>query len=211
MTHLVSFFRVSAARFWLPHVILTTARNSDERSSRYDRVHVGTSAGGYPDFINDAGNTYITVAQKQVPDNPSTAYVHQVEDEMLTHLFRQHLASGRPSSDRLVLNVTASDAGKTLPLWSSADNCGSHGGGGGATNGSWPALDEMCEQRQGFSALFKLRLTGGSGADDAEKQQQQQQTLFQSGNIRIGLSAGSGSGGGGLEVDMLADRSAAGL
>jgi hypothetical protein len=62
----------------------------------YDRVHVGTSAGGYPVFVNGAGaggggggGTFITVSQKAVPGLKSTAYIHRVDEELLNQLFGQ--------------------------------------------------------------------------------------------------------------------------
>ena len=113
----------------------------------FDRlVRTGTSAGGYPDFINGAdGGTYLTVAQKQAVPNSSTAYVSRIDDALLQALFSQHVAYGVPNSDHLALNFSANDAGtvKRLP-----------------SGFRWPALDIVSEARQGFSIV--LRLSAGA-------------------------------------------------
>ena len=71
----------------------------------YDRAtHAGTSAGGYPDFVQEAnGAVHITACQKGLPSN-STARMMTVEPTLLAGLLEQHTASGLP---RLAPGVAA--------------------------------------------------------------------------------------------------------
>jgi hypothetical protein len=190
----------------------------------YDHVHLGTSAGGYPDFVNGGGadaawagkgvgstasasstgstgagggtggGTFITVSQKQVPGVNSTAYIHRVDDDLLSHLFGQFEASGPPSEERLVATVTAADAGHVVPLQLLPGQ-------------SWPAIDKLKEARQGFSMVLWLRPprnSSSSSSSSSSSDSESYQTLLRSGGVRFGIST---EAGGGLVLDMHANRS----
>lgn len=77
----------------------------------YDRdTHAGTSAGGYPDFIQEAdGSVHITACQKGLPTN-STARLLTIEPSLLAGLLRQHISSSLPSLGPEVAAVNFSHA-----------------------------------------------------------------------------------------------------
>jgi len=77
----------------------------------YDRdTHVGTSAGGYPDFIQTAdGSVHITACQKGLPTN-STARLLTIQPSLLAGLLRQHMASSLPNLGPEVAAVNFSHA-----------------------------------------------------------------------------------------------------
>eukprot|EP00750_Incisomonas_marina_P005501 INCI13973.2.p1 GENE.INCI13973.2~~INCI13973.2.p1 ORF type:complete len:542 (+),score=83.83 INCI13973.2:990-2615(+) len=134
----------------------------------YDRVHVGTAAGGYPDFISgvQSGGTYITVAQKGTVSGSSTAYIHRVDDELLEQLFGQRNSTGPPNQERLVVAFNSSTQGQSIPL---------------ASGTSWPTLElPLSEKRQGLSVLARLSAAALSSATDEEPL-----IIMRSGNISL--------------------------
>eukprot|EP00941_MAST-03F_sp_MAST-3F-sp1_P001473 g1473.t1 len=86
----------------------------------YDKsFHGGTSAGGYPDFIQDeeSGEMYIIVAQKQVPNIKSAVHLLKIDQTLLKGLLLQHTATKPFEDDSLIVNYPEKhDLGSKIAL-----------------------------------------------------------------------------------------------